>query len=61
MPFRGAGGPGGGSFRSIPAADRLAGRVATGSLKEKLVLVGTTAPGLLDLRVTRVGETYAGV
>ena len=61
VPFRGAGGPNGGSFRYIAAADLLAGRVAAGSLKEKLVLIGTTAPGLLDLRVTPVGETYAGV
>ena len=61
VPFRGSGGPSGGSFRYIPAADLLAGRVAAGSLKEKFVIVGTTAPGLLDLRVTPVGETYAGV
>ena len=61
VPFRGAGGPNGGSFRDIAAADLLAGRVAAGSLKEKLVIIGTTAPGLLDLRVTPVGETYAGV
>ena len=61
VPFRGAGGPQGGSFRYISAADLLAGRLPAGALKEKIVLVGTTAPGLLDLRVTPVGETYAGV
>jgi adenylate cyclase len=61
VPFRGAGGPGGGSFQYIPAADLLAGRIAAQSLKDKFVIVGTTAPGLLDLRVTPVGETYAGV
>jgi adenylate cyclase len=61
VPFRGAGGPNGGSFRYYSAADLLGGRVAAGSLKEKLVIIGTTAPGLLDLRVTPVGETYAGV
>jgi adenylate cyclase len=61
VPFRGAGGPSGGSFRYISAADLLAGSVAAASLKGKLVIVGTTAPGLLDLRVTPVGETYAGV
>ena len=32
-----------------------------GQLKDKIVLLGTTAPGLLDLRVTPVGETYPGV
>ena len=30
-------------------------------LNGKIVLLGTTAPGLLDLRVTPVGETYPGV
>ena len=61
VPFRGAGGPRGGSFRYVSAADLLAARLPAGTLKEKIVLVGTTAPGLLDLRVTPVGETYAGV
>lgn len=61
VPFRGAGGPQGGSFRYISAADLLAGRLPAGALKEKIVLVGTTAPGLMDLRVTPVGETYPGV
>lgn len=61
VPFRGVGGPAGGSFRYISAADILANRLPLGSLKNKIVLVGTTAPGLLDLRVTPVGEAYPGV
>jgi adenylate cyclase len=61
VPFRGAGGPAGGSFRYISATDILAHRLPAGSLKNKIVLVGTTAPGLLDLRVTPVGEAYPGV
>ena len=61
VPFRGPGGPAGGSFRYISAADILAHRIPAGSLKNKIVLVGTTAPGLLDLRVTPVGEAYPGV
>jgi adenylate cyclase len=32
-----------------------------GELKGKIVLIGTTAPGLLDLRATPVGEAYPGV
>jgi adenylate cyclase len=58
VPFRGASG---GSFRYVSAADVLAKRVDSGLLKGKIVLLGTTAPGLLDLRVTPVGETYPGV
>ncbi|WP_372657121.1 CHASE2 domain-containing protein [Hydrogenophaga sp.] len=61
VPFRGLGGPKGGSFTYYSAADVLAGRLPAGVLKNKIVLVGTTAPGLLDLRVTPVGQTYPGV
>ncbi len=61
VPFRGPGGSNGGSFRYISAADLLNGSLPAGTLKDKIVLVGTTAPGLLDLRVTPVGETYPGV
>jgi len=61
VPFRGKGGPRGGSFSYVSASDLLAGRVAPGSLDNKIVLVGTTAPGLLDLRATPVGETFPGV
>ena len=49
------------SFRYIPAADILADRVGVEQLKGKIVLVGTTAPGLMDLRATPVGATYPGV
>lgn len=61
VPFRGPGGVAGGSFKYVSATDVLAGRVPAGVLKDKIVLLGTTAPGLLDLRVTPVGETYPGV
>ena len=61
VPFRGPGGPQGGSFTYVSAVDLLAGRIPPGQLQNKIVLVGTTAPGLLDLRVTPVGETYPGV
>ncbi len=61
VPFRGPGGPQGGSYKYVSAADLLAQRIAPETLKGKIVLVGTTAPGLLDLRVTPVGEAYAGV
>lgn len=61
VPYRGPGGATGGSFRYVSASDIVAKRLPPGSLKDKIVLVGTTAPGLLDLRVTPVGETYPGV
>jgi adenylate cyclase len=61
VPFRGPGGVAGGSYRYVSASDVLYKRVPEGSLKDKIVLMGTTAPGLLDLRVTPVGEVYPGV
>ncbi|MEY2953861.1 MAG: hypothetical protein RLZZ401_1948 [Pseudomonadota bacterium] len=61
VPYRGRGGVAGGSFRYLSAADILSDSVAAGSLKGKIILLGTTAPGLLDLRVTPVGEAYPGV
>lgn len=61
VPFRGMGGVKGGTFQYVSAADILEGRVPVGSLRDKVVLVGTTAPGLQDLRVTPVGEAYPGV
>lgn len=61
VPFRGPGGPQGGSFRYVSAADLLAGRVPAGQLQDKIVLIGSTAPGLNDLRTTPVGQAYPGV
>jgi len=61
VPYRGAGGAHGGSYRYYSASDLLSGRLPALTLKDKIVLIGTTAPGLLDLRVTPVGETYPGV
>ncbi len=57
LPFRGAEG----RFRYHSAADVLAGRLPADSLRGRVVLLGTTAPGLLDLRVTPVGEAFPGV
>jgi adenylate cyclase len=57
VPFRGRKG----SFDYVAAADVLAGTVAPERLKDKVVLVGTTAPGLFDLRVTPVDIAYPGV
>lgn len=61
VPYRGPGGPGGNSFQYISASDVLEGRLPADTLRDKIVLIGTTAPGLLDLRTTPVGEAYPGV
>lgn len=61
VPFRGPGGAEGGSFRYVPAADVLEGRLAAGELKDKIVLLGATAPGLQDLRATPVEAAFPGV
>ena len=45
----------------MSAADVLGERVSPEQLKGRLVLVGTTAPGLMDLRATPVGAAYPGV
>lgn len=57
IPYRGPQG----SFRYVSATDVLNDRVKVGELMGKIILVGTTAPGLMDLRATPVGSTYAGV
>ena len=57
VPYRG----GAGSFRYISATDVLHDRVDAAQLNNKIVLVGTTAPALLDMRTTPVGEVYPGV
>ena len=61
VPYRGAGGPGGGSFRYVSALEVLEGGLPAGALQGRYALVGFTAPGLMDLRATPVGEAYPGV
>ncbi|WP_296510158.1 adenylate/guanylate cyclase domain-containing protein [Rhodoferax sp.] len=61
IPFRGPGNVQGGSFRYVSAIDVLQSKIAKGELKNKIVLLGTTALGLYDMRVTPVGEAYPGV
>jgi adenylate cyclase len=57
VPYRGKQG----SFKYISVTDVLHDRVDPALLKDKIVLVGTTAPGLLDMRTTPVGSVYPGV
>ncbi len=57
VPYRG----GQGRFRYVSIADVLHERVDPAQLKNKIILVGTTAPGLLDMRSTPVAKVYPGV
>nr|WP_038500167.1 adenylate/guanylate cyclase domain-containing protein [Janthinobacterium agaricidamnosum] len=59
--YRGGGGPAGGAFAYVSAADVLLGSVPPALLKDVIVLVGTSAPGLNDLRATPVNAEYPGV
>jgi adenylate cyclase len=56
VPYRVAG-----AFPYVSAADIIAGRVPAAQLEGRIVLVGSTAPGLLDLRVTPTEKAFAGV
>ncbi|GAB7127015.1 adenylate/guanylate cyclase domain-containing protein [Silvimonas sp. JCM 19000] len=49
------------SYTYVSAVDVVRGRVPRELLANRIVVVGATAPGLNDLRVTPVGETYPGV
>jgi len=49
------------SYEYISASDVLNQNVPKEKLDGKIILVGTTAPGLLDLRATPVGNAYPGV
>lgn len=57
VPYRGKQG----SFRYVSATDVLNKKISADLLKNKIVLVGTTAAGLLDLRATPVQGAYPGV
>jgi len=57
VPFRG----GKYSFPYVSLADVLFDRIEPDALRGRIALVGTTAPGLLDLRSTPVDSVYPGV
>ena len=57
VPYRGRFG----SFPYVSVVDVLEGKADPAVLEGAIVLVGTTAAGLLDLRSTPVGQNYAGV
>ncbi|MFH0909701.1 MAG: adenylate/guanylate cyclase domain-containing protein [bacterium] len=49
------------TFPTYTAADLLAGRVPAEKLAGRVVLVGTSAPGLVDLRATPLTPNFVGV
>jgi adenylate cyclase len=57
IPYRGKRG----SFKYISLADVYFDKVPKDALRGKIALIGTTAPGLLDLRSTPVGSVFPGV
>jgi len=57
VPYRGPRG----SFTHVSATDVLAGRVDPQVLAGRVALVGTSAPGLFDLRSTPVAPDFPGV
>lgn len=57
VPYRGQAG----SFPYVSVLDVLSGKAPRYPLKDAIVLIGTSAPGLHDLRTTPVGERYNGV
>jgi adenylate cyclase len=61
VPYRGPGGATGGSFSYVSAVDLLKSRISADQLAGKLILIGSTAPGLYDQRATPVDEVFPGV
>ncbi|BEV13474.1 adenylate/guanylate cyclase domain-containing protein [Herbaspirillum sp. DW155] len=59
--YRGSGGPQGGAYRYVPAVDVIRGTYPHEKLDGRIMLVGTTVPGLNDLRATPVNPVYPGV
>lgn len=61
VPYHGSGGKTGGQFKYISAASVLDGTLAAHTLRGRIALVGSSAAGLNDLRVTPVSIRYPGV
>jgi len=57
VPFRG----GRGTFAYFSAVDLLEDRMQPRSLEGRIVIVGTSAPGLFDLRATPMASVFPGV
>jgi adenylate cyclase len=56
VPFRRTG-----AFQYVSATDVIHGRAPAANLEGRIVLVGSTAPGVMDLRVTPMSKIFPGV
>jgi adenylate cyclase len=56
IPYRDQGG-----YRYVSATDVLRGNIGADELKDKIVIVGTSAQGLVDVRATPIREDLPGV
>ena len=56
VPYRGAE-----SIPYVSATDVIHARAPAATLEGRIVLVGTTAPGIMDLRVTPISKVFPGV
>ncbi len=50
-----------GAYRYIPAVDVLSGATPAAELEGRVVLIGSSAPGIMDLRVTPTEKALPGV
>jgi adenylate cyclase len=50
-----------GAFQYVSAADVIKGTAPSANLEGRVVLIGSTAPGIMDLRVTPTSKQFPGV
>lgn len=50
-----------GAFAYVSASDVIHGRLPASSLEGRAVLIGSSAPGIMDLRVTPISKIFPGV
>lgn len=61
VPLAGAGGPASGRFQYLRAADVLAGDVDWNLFRDRIVLIGSTAPGLAAFRATATDPAFPDI